>query len=153
MILSAGSATAISALPSPLKSPTATDVALLPMANIGPCENVPLPLPNRTLNVALPFRLLAKARSHFVSLLKSVAATATGLRPPVPVTIGARNSAGAMRSSKVSQGSLICLGLSWAVSGRFNQEGILMNGFSRHSRHRIRPHSDMRLNQLSHKRG
>src|SRR5580700_11932792 len=63
--------TAMSTLPSPLKSPTASDTGLAPAAYSIPDPNVPLPLPKRTTAL----KELATARSNLPSPLKSPRAT------------------------------------------------------------------------------
>src|SRR5262245_16489512 len=78
-------ATARSDLPSPLKSPTATEfAAVLPVEKVGifVVGNVPFPVLNNTPTVVL--LELATARSGLPSPLKSPTATEVGFDPPVP---------------------------------------------------------------------
>ena len=72
-------ATARSALPSPLKSPTATETGPSPTANRGPGAGVkpPVPSPRRTETSLLA--KFATARSALPSRLKSPTATEDGL--------------------------------------------------------------------------
>src|SRR5882757_2065757 len=69
-------ATARSDLPSPLKSPTATDSGLLPVDGLAAAVNVPSPLPNRTVTVLL--KVFATAKSGLPSPLKSPTAIDSG---------------------------------------------------------------------------
>src|ERR1700682_2811454 len=70
-----------SAFPSPLKSPTATDVGVFPVANGLPLAvvNPPLPFPSNTVRLLL--LPLVTARSAFPSPLKSPTATEFGQLP------------------------------------------------------------------------
>src|SRR5258708_39510153 len=82
------SVAAMSSLPSPLKSPTATAVVRLPpveKAELRLGEKVPSPWPRRTLTV-LSLEL-AMTRSIKPSLLKSPMATETGASP-IPARTG-----------------------------------------------------------------
>src|SRR5947207_15657606 len=70
-------ATARSGLPSPLRSPTATDAGLVPAAKANGARKVAAPLPNSTETLLEP--KLATARSGLPSPLKSPTATEKGL--------------------------------------------------------------------------
>jgi hypothetical protein len=75
-------AVARSGLPSPLKSPTATDRGFDPTANPVAAAIPPLPLPSST--DTLSEKKLATARAGLLSRLKSATATDCGLAPPPP---------------------------------------------------------------------
>src|SRR6267378_4303260 len=73
--------TARSSLPSPLKSPTATETGKPPAAKVNGARKVPSPLPDSTETLREPE--LATARSSLPSPLKSPTATEAGRLPPV----------------------------------------------------------------------
>src|SRR5260370_749702 len=82
-VLSLLLATTKSGLPSPLKSPTASEVGALPTRKLSGAPKVPSPLPSSTETLLEP--LLATAKSSLPSPLKSPTATDQGLIPTVKV--------------------------------------------------------------------
>ena len=70
-----------SCTPSPLKSPTATDIGVVPTVKFEAAPKLPVPVPMRTDTLSEPE--LAVARSCTPSPLKSPTATDSGFAPTV----------------------------------------------------------------------
>src|SRR5207253_762750 len=127
-------ATARSSLPSPLKSPTATENGLVPTARSGRAANVPSPWPRSTETVPEPS--LATARSALPSPLKSPTATDDGLCP-VRKSLGATNDivwACAGLSNADDQRNV-------ATTGRESLAALLVTARAHHAARPLRPTS------------